>query len=365
MLHPRMILTIFRKDVRDAIRDSRVIAALLIPIGIGLFYNFAFSDDEFAPPPVEVAYFADDATELPARLEEAVSGAVRLELTSLDSASEVRERVVNEDADLGIVIPAGFDTSVQADESPALDLFVREQTGTGTSYVLAALEQSLRTMAGRAPPAAIQVDVIPSEEVVSTNIFNEVGPRQYFVLAAVITLVGMNSMLVVPLILAEEAEKKTLDALVMVASYADVIVAKALVGLFYVGASVTALMALTGLMPANLGLFVLAMTLFSLTLIGIGLLIGSMFSNANQVNTWAGFFLLPVISPAFMVGFPFPDAIETALAALVTSQAMRLFINALTGQTLFPNVWLSLLILVVWTSATYGLLALRLSRRQA
>ena len=364
-MHPRMILTIFRKDVRDAIRDSRVIAALLIPLGIGMFYNYTFDDDGFTPPPVDVVYYLEGDSQLPQNLDGMTEGVVDLALEELDSAAEVRERVVDEDAGVGMIIPADFDERVAAGESPPLELFIRDESGSGVNYVVAALEQTLREMAGRAPPADVLLDVIAAESDDDMSIFDEIGPRQYFVLAAIIMLIGMNSMLVVPLILAEEAEKKTLDALVMVASYADVIVAKAMVGLFYVGASTAALVALTGISLENAGLFVFTVALFALSLIGIGLLIGSMFSNANQVNTWAGFFLLPVISPAFMVGFPFPDAVDTVLSLLSTSQAMRLMINAVSGENLFGNVWMSIAVLLVWTVAAYGLLALRLSRRQA
>ena len=364
-MHPGMILTIFRKDVRDAIRDSRVIVALLVPLGIGIFYNYLFDDDEFTPPPVEVAYFLMGESDLPAQLDAMTSGVVELALTEVDSAADVRARVVDEDAGIGIVLPASFDERVAAGESPPLELFIHEQSGPGVNYVVAALEQTLQEMAGRAPPASIQIDVIASDEDDDLSIFDKIGPRQYFVLAAIIMLIGMNSMLVVPLILAEEAEKKTLDALVMVASYADVIVAKALVGLFYVAASTTALVLITGIAIENLLLFVAAVALYAFSLIGIGLLIGGMFSNANQVNTWAGFFLMPVIAPAFMVGFPFPDVVDTVLSLLSTSQAMRLMINAVSGQTLFGDMWVSFLVLVVWSIVAYGLLALRLSRRQA
>ena len=363
-MHPGMILTIFKKDVRDAIRDSRVIAALLIPIGIGIFYGYTFDDDEFTPPPVEVAYFAEGSSELPALLEEATSGAVALELAEMADAAAVRERIDSEEAGIGLVIPAGFDERVAAGESPPLEITVREEPGSSVNYVVAALEQSLRRMAGRAPPATIQMDVISSEED-DVSIFEDLGPRQYFVLAAIIMLIGMNSMLVVPLILAEEAEKKTLDALVMVASYVDVVIAKALVGLFYVGLSTMLLLVLTGLSISEPLLFAAVVALFATSLIGIGLLIGSMFTNANQVNTWAGFFLLPVIAPAFMVGFPFPDAVDTVLSVLSTSQAMRVMINAASGQTLFPDMWLSFAVLLVWTVVTFGLLWLRLSRREA
>lgn len=360
-----MIWAIFKKDVRDAIRDSRVIAALLIPIGIGVFYNFMFDDDEFTPPPVTVAFHIQGNSQLPDALTATTDGAVQLNLQMLDSVQEVRQQVEDEDADIGMVVPLDFDTQVAAGDAPQLGLIIREETGSSTNYVLAALEATLRDMAGRAPPAMLVVDTIAAETDNEISVFERIGPRQYFVLASIIMLVGMNAMLVVPIILAEEAEKKTLDALVMVASYVDVIIAKALVGLFYVAVSTTALLLLTGIGVANVPLFVIACGLFAVSLIGFGLLIGSIFTNANQVNTWGGFFLLPVIAPAFMVGFPFPDAVSTILDGISTSQAMRLMINAIAGETVFKGVWLSILVLMLWIAAAYGLLVLRLSRRQA
>lgn len=364
-MHLSMILTIFRKDVRDAIRDSRVIAALLIPLAIGLFYNYTFDDDEFELPPVEVAYVTESDTRLFDVLEEVTAGSADLSLTELDSAIAVQERVADEDAEIGLVIPSGFDQAVEAGESPTLQIYLQDEPTSGTNYVVAALEQSLRSMAGQLPPANVQISIADPAGDDTLSIFEELGPRQYFVLAAVIMLVGMNAMLVVPLILAEEAEKKTLDALVLVASYADVVIAKAMVGLFYVGVSAGVLVLATSLGPEAPLLFAIAVALCALSLVGIGLLIGSLFTNANQVNTWAGFFLLPVIAPAFMVGFPVPDAIETLLSFLPTSQAMRLLVNAQAGQDLFPDAWLSLTVLVVWAVVTFALVALRLSRREA
>ncbi|MBA2452746.1 MAG: ABC transporter permease [Chloroflexia bacterium] len=365
-MHPKMILTIFRKDARDAIRDSRVLAAILIPIGIGLFYGYAFGDDDFEAPPVEVAYVVEDSTQLLEILQNVTSEAVDLELTQAASAAALREQLLDEEVDLGLIIPAGFDEGVQAGESPSLEILLHEEAAPGANYIAAAVQQSLELLAGRAPPATVQLDVVSLAEAnQSVAIFEEIGPRQYFVLAAIMMLVAMNSILVVSVILAEEAEKKTLDALVMIASYTDVVVAKALVGLFYVTVSVVVMLGLTGLMPGNLLLFIAGIGLFSIAMVGIGLLLGGIFSNANQLNTWAGVFLIPVIAPAFMVGIPLPDTIETVLLFLAPSQSMRMAVNGMTGSAVFPDVWLSVLVLIAWAVVTYGLLGLRLSRRQA
>src|SRR5690606_32608621 len=115
------------------------------------------------------------------------------------------------------------------------------------------------------------------------------------------------------------------------ASYLDVVSAKALVGLAYIAVSVPLLLIVTGLAPEDPLLFALATLLFSLVIIGFGLLIGGLFRNANKVNTWSGVIILPIVAPAFIVGLPIPDILETILNIMPTTHAMRLFVNSLSG----------------------------------
>ena len=49
------ILTIFRKDVFDAVRDARVLVAILVPFGIGVFYN-VIMDDEVSQPEATIVW---------------------------------------------------------------------------------------------------------------------------------------------------------------------------------------------------------------------------------------------------------------------------------------------------------------------
>jgi ABC-2 type transport system permease protein len=191
------------------------------------------------------------------------------------------------------------------------------------------------------------------------------GPRKYFVLATVVMMLGMISMLAVPIMLTEEAEKKTLDAILLVGSYLEVIVAKAVVGLVYVALSVALMLALTRLRPADLPTFAAGTGLLALALIGIGLLIGGLFRSAQQVYSWSSLMLLPVIGPAFAVGLPVPAAVDLVFKALPTSQGMRIMTNGLAGTQLFSEQVTSFVIVGLWALAAYGLLAWRLSRRES
>lgn len=363
-MHSRMILTIWRKDLFDAIRDMRVLMALVMPLGIGILYNVIFTSFD-RKPSATVAIYATAPTKLPDTMRSLLGEVADISFTTAGSEDEVRELVRTKKAPIGLIVPPDFDVSLTNGSRPTLVVVQRDEsfgTNVGASLVLRSLDRIVQQLAGQRPPAIISYDQIDTGQ---PAVFERLGLTRYFVLASVIMLIGFIAMLAIPTILAEETEKKTLDALVMAASYADVIIAKALVGVAYTAVGVPLMLLITRLRPANLPLFVGSVALFSVTLIGFGLLLGGLFRNANQVNTWSGLFLLPVVGPAFATGYPLPDWVAFILAILPTSQAAKLSINAFSGETLFPQQWLAVFVIVAWGVVAYGLLLWRLSKREA
>lgn len=359
-MNPKRTLTIFYKDAKSAILDGRVLVAILVPIALALFYNFSF-DEERQTPDATIAHTGTTSA-LPQTLEGVTGDAANLTFETA-SPEQVRQMVAEEEADIGLIAPEGFDAAVQNGQSPQLTVLQPESPGFGGEVVAGSVEPALRALAGQNVPASVATESVAAGG--SGNVLAQVEISGYFVLVAVVLLVGMICMLALPVILAEESEKKTLDALVMVASYGEVVVAKALVGLLYVVLSVALTLAITGVTPENLLLFGGAVLLLTITLTGFGLLMGSLFNNANQINTWSGFLLIPVLAPAFMVGFPMPEAVERALDFIPTSQATRLAVNGLSGEEIFSNPAFSLAVVVVWGVAAYLILLWALRRRQA
>ncbi len=361
-MHRAMVWTIFLKDLRDAIRDGRVLLALLVPLGLGLFYNFLF-DDETPRPTATVVYTTAGPSRLPDLIREVAGVTLELTLTEQTSAAAVQSSIDDESADLGLVIPAGFDAAVLAGRSPPLSVLLPSTIGVNGAYVNSAVDAALRRLANQPAPATIE-----REQAVADGgeelIFDRIGPAPYFVLTSTLFLVVMVALFAVPIILTEEVEKKTLDALVLVASYADVVVAKALVGLVYTGVATVIMLALTRshiVQPLPFGLALLAL---SVALMGVGLLIGELFRSANQLNTWSSVILIPFLGPVYGVGLPTPRIVDLLLLALPTSQATRLVMNAALGQRLFDRPWLSYLVIIAWGVAVYAVVLWRLSRRQ-
>jgi hypothetical protein len=363
-MNPKRIITIFTKDLQTGVRNAQILIALLVPIGLGLAYN-ALLPDTTKLPAVSLVYSAPDASRLPSALRAVTAQTVRLDVKRLATPAEIRRQVDKEKANVGLVIPPGFDQALRAGAVPGVTVILRDGAETPTKYVAAAVEPAARHVAYGKPLLSVHIQLLSAPKGTVTQIYDKVGARAYGVLGAIVLLIAMISVYVVPLILTEEAEQKTLDAMAMIASYGEVIGAKALVGLAYVGATIPVMLVMTGLMPADILRFGLGMGLLAVTLVGFGLLLGGLFRTSAQVNTWSTLLLLPFVIAAILVGYDLPKVVGMFLTIIPSSHAMQLATDGLTGQTYFGNSWISVLVIVTWGVAAYGVLWWRLQRREA
>lgn len=357
-----IIAAIFRKDVVDALRDSRVLVSLLTPILLAILYNSIFPDERLVE--AKIAFAGPESSVLVRTLEERAGQTVSLKLRHVDSDAEARHLVVTEDVDAAFVLPADVDDAIRQGRRPTITLIQPNAGGSAANFVSAALETGIRALSGQPPIATVAVERVQAGSA-EAGVLGELGARRYFVLATVVMMLGMIAVLAVPIILTEEAEKKTLDALLLVANYREVILGKALVGLAYSAVSVAVMLGLTRLQPVDIPTFVIGTALLAVALIGLGLLLGGMFKTASQVYTWSSVLLLPIIGPAFVAGLPVPDALDLVLRAFPTFQGMRVMTNGLAGKPLFTDIWISYAVMLVWVAIAYGALAWRLSRRES
>jgi ABC-2 type transport system permease protein len=357
-----IVTAIFRKDVVDAIRDSRVLVSLLTPLLLAILYNSIFPEERLVE--AKVAYAGPETSALVRTLQERAGQTVDLKLRHVDTDVEARRLVANQDVDAAFVLPADVDDAIRQGRRPTIALIQPTDGGSAANFVSASLEAGIRALSGQPPIATVAVERVPAGSA-GAGVLGELGARRYFVLATVVMMLGMIAVLAVPIILTEEAEKKTLDALLLVASYREVILGKALVGVAYSAVSVTIMLGLTRLQPLDMVTFVAGTGLLAAALIGLGLLLGGLFRTAAQVYTWSSLVLLPIIAPAFVAGLPIPDAVDLALRTFPTYQGMRIMTNGLAGKALFNDAWISYSVLVVWIVIAYGALAWRLARRES
>lgn len=357
---PRAVVAILRKDLVDSTRHGRILVIMLTPLLLAVTYNFTFRDER--RPEVTAIYSPADAAPLIDRVRARVDAVIDLKVQQAADGDAVRSAVAQHNGAVGFILPAAAEEAVRSGSAPTVT--VLSESGTTTRELLSSsLLAVFRDIAGQRTPATIRGEDV--ERGSDPLLLTRLGPRVYFVLGSLLMVVGMISIIVVPMILAEESEKRTLDALLMAGPIADVMVAKALVGLVYIALSVVIVLGLTRLSVRDMPMLVVALGGTSVALVGFGLLMGIVFRTAMQVSTWSGFLVLPVIMPAFLVGVPAPDAVQLTLRALPTGQAMRLLANAFSDGPVYGDVPLSIAIIAAWGIAGFALLAWRLSRREA
>jgi ABC-2 type transport system permease protein len=361
-MRPSIVASIFRKDVVDALRDSRILVSLLTPLLLAILYNSIFPEERLFE--AKVAYAGPESSALVRTLQERAGQTVSLRLRHVNTEAEARDLVAKDDVDVAFVLPADVDDAVRQGRRPTITVIQTTEGGAATEFVSASLQAGVRALSGQPPIANFEVERVQAGSA-EAGVLGRLGARRYFVLATVVMMLGMIAVLAVPIILTEEAEKKTLDALLLVANYREVIVAKALVGVAYTAISVALMLTLTRLQPGDLPTFVAGTGLLAIALIGAGLLLGGLFRTANQVYTWSSLVLIPIIAPPFVAGLPMPPALDLALRAFPTFQGMRLMTNGLVGEALFGDAWISYAVIAAWAVVAYGLLAWRLARRES
>lgn len=361
-MHSRIILAIALKDLKDAIRDGRVLIGLLMPLGLGLVYNVAMPEP--TKPAVTIAIATSEPTALPDALRAVAASGVDLKFKNVPNAEAARAQVSSKTADIGLLVPLGFDVAVAAGASPTLVL-VRPggSQSFGADYVASALDAAVRQMAGQHAPAVLTTEITQPAKDFASNIIN-LGVRKYLVLGSLIMLIAMIAIYILPVLLTDEFEKKTAEALLMVGSQSDVVAAKLLVGLTYITISVPLLMLVTQMAPVNLALFFGAVVALSITLIGFGLLLGGLVRTVNQLNTWSTIPLLLVILPVFFVALDLPSWTQTVMAATPGNQAMRLMADGLTGQAQYGGWLWGFVVMAAWAAAGYALLIRTLGKRE-
>lgn len=358
----KRIKTILFKDLKDVIRDSRILVAIITPLLIGVVYNYTFQDD--TTPTATIAY-TGGPSELPAQLQKAVGSAANVHLQSEPDANAVQVTVVDkEDADIGLVIPAGFDEAVKAGQSPELTVIMPADPTLAGSLIAGLIDPVLRSVAGESPPAQVHL-VSAQPNPADQNLIDDIGLRTWAVVGSLALSVVMVAMFAVPMVLAEETEKKTLDALVMIASYTEVIIAKALLGLVLVGLTATILVMITSLNIVRPAMMLLGMVTMAAALIGAGLLMAGIFKSTAQLNTWSGLIVLPFAAPAYIVGLPVAPWLEKLATAFPTGAGTKVLLNSVSRTNYFPDTILYVAIMLAWGALFYGLLLIRLNRREA
>ena len=368
-MHPRLIFAIARKDALDILLNKSTLSILVSPILLALL--FLGVGRLLGSKTTDILIYNPGKS----GVEQVLKGAYQDTRITYANSPDVVSNAFGPDGThksssyaLGLIVPDGFDSSLHAGQHPQLQLFINGDQLSGQQGLLlqSAIANYSRNVANPQPPASISVATINPPKATSTNSLDLSVVYSATILLGSF-LVGTS---LVPGMLAEEKEKKTLRMLMVTpASFTDVVLGKLLVGLSYQLILTVLVMGIEGGYVGQIPVVLLFALLGSCFSVSLGLFAGSLFQTTSAAGAFSGTVSSIIyIVPIFFVGLfaqilgdnPFTPIIKALPTYYIADGAIK----ALQGVATWSSIWVDISavvgsIVLLLAIATWGL------RRQA
>src|SRR5687768_4799826 len=348
----RIVAAIAKKDLVDAIRNRYLLVALLTPLSVALLIRLMAPGMSSMNNFTIVVHDPGQST-----LVSWLRSIPQIKLLETASAAGAEGEVQKNKAAGAFVVPPNFDADVGAGKQPEVTVYVnnRKNNIEQASFRIL-MERQVAALVDHPMPAKLTwIDV--AKETQSTA---RINLAQMLLPLVLMLAFCMTGAFVVPLLLVEEKEKRTMDFLLTSpAGMTEIIAGKALTGVVYSVLIAGALLGINRQLIGNWPRTMLTILLGLLLIVSIGLLMGSLFKNTMQVNTWASLALLVLLAPAFPVPGT-PAMLETAMGFLPTYYVVEALKLSLAGNTA-ARFWVHLAVVSACTFIAFfaGTWALR------
>jgi ABC-2 type transport system permease protein len=347
----RIILTIAAKDVTDALKNKTTLAGILVVFLTMLAYKwFPVFVKQFDP---FLVIFDAGNSHLVTELEKSPN------FNPLKSTSMHAFEGLMDDLDvseLGIVIPTDFNQVIDAGGQPILDGYVIWSNRTAVEQLIPYYEQQFTELMGYPVGIAHKGTLLPHSETLGAIHMTS------SIIVITIFLIGTTTL---PHLMFEEKQARTLDVLmVSPASINQVVIGKALAGLFYCLVTGGVALAFNWTFITNWGLAILAVISGALFPIGLGLMLGVFLDNRQQMVIWSFVPSIAFIIPTFLSGFDryLPDFLRTLLPWIPTVAQAHLFRASFSTGAGSSEIIFSLFVVLGGALLVLSLVAWRVGR---
>ena len=284
----RIVWAITRKDLTDAVKNKNILTILLSALFVVAVYKYLPQLTAEEGPPKLLVYDPGN-TQFMADLEADPA----VDVYTYDSLADMQYYLTNgEVPELGFVIPPDIDSRADSGESIqfqgyALEIFKDEEVFN----LERAMETEFESILGG--PVDIRIERLPLQpETYGVTVMVGLG----FVF---VTL--MVGMLVIPHMMIEEKQAKTLAALmVSPARSGHILASKTLTGLIYTLGMLLITVGLNWNLILQKWLFLVTGILGALFAIGIGLMLGILIDSRQQLTLWGWVAIIPLFIPIIL-----------------------------------------------------------------
>jgi ABC-2 type transport system permease protein len=283
----RIIWALFAKDALEALKNKNTIVVIITSLFMVLFYSALPALSGLEERPALLLYDGGSSSLVPL-LEDSRN----IRLYTYQSEEQMKQVLTHGVApELGLVIPAGFDQALQAGESPQLHGYVLRWVSDADAEALRSIvESEISTLTGQRVPVELdsnRIELLPES--------GGLGETASFGVAYVLIMIGV---ILVPHLMLEEKQNRTLEVLSLSpASAGHIVAGKALAGIFYCSLGGIIALAVNHVLIVHWWLAILTVLVGSLFTVSLGLWLGIKIDSRAQLTMWSWVILLPLIMP--------------------------------------------------------------------
>ena len=333
------------KDILEALKNKNIRNNIIIMLVIVVFFYWLGVLRPFDKGVSVVIY---DRGETSIAFEASTLGnGAKYTFRKAISLQDMEQRMANQS--LGIVLPADLDQVLASGSTPVLRGYIFWVDRMKAAELEARYSQAFSEILGQ-----------PVQVVIGHNIIipqADADGMQTTVAYLLVYFIFWAAFFSIPHLMLEEKKTKTLEALLTSpASPGQIVLGKALAGLFYILIIGGLSIALFSLFVVDWSLALVALLGYALFAIGLALAVGSFIKSAKHLGLWTVVLILfLVIPPLFYTASNLKPGIRLVLTWFPSSALASLFRFSCSTGVIPSQVWPNLAVVVVSIAAVFGL----------
>ncbi|MGD8814361.1 MAG: ABC transporter permease [Anaerolineales bacterium] len=324
------------KDIVDALKSKATRNSMIVVVALLAFFYWSLSVRPFDKR-VDAVVVPENGSSTFENTIDLGDGAL-IRFFPVSSVEEMQRSMGYRN--LGLVVPEGFDAALEAGEEPVLTGYVNWFQRAKA----ADLEEIYSDLFSRALGQPVRVAIQGNSIIPRVNTLgNESTVAFHLVFITFFMVIS-----IVPFLMLEERTTKTMEALlVSPLSATEIVLGKALAGVFYALVIGTAWFLFNGMYVVNWGMALLAFLFIALFSLAVSLVMGSIINDRRQLNLYNLPVTILLIVPAFFAQEPnLVPGVRAYLEWLPTTALSRLMNASLslgvTGGMLLKDLAISL-----------------------
>jgi ABC-2 type transport system permease protein len=345
-----MAWAIASKDIVDALKNKITRFNILLMMGMVVFFYWISTVRPWDKSIEVVVYDESDSGLFEGTIE--LSDGYEIRHIEVSSLGQMKRNMRHEH--WGLVVPADFEGDLASGRETTLSGYILWAWRGKVAELETLYSTKFTELFGQ--PVRVEIGeniIIPSPDIGTTLVNQHILFVTFFV-----------AMVLIPSLMQEEKQTKTMDALlVSPASAGQMMLGKALAGLFYVVLTGGLFFALNWIYITNWGLALLALLLCAMFSIGLALVVSTLVRSPQQMALWLAPLMILVIIPTVFAGFSnLAPSLRAIFTWLPTTALVEVFQFAMSSHAPMDLLVIDLTIILTSIAVVFTVVVWKVRR---